>query len=86
MKIGEKVQCWDESNHTCIGWGTIVRIAYTVAGETSKGFILKKKGIPLIQLESGKTIWGDRCSYIEEKKACEIGVRLFRDIHKRPMG
>ena len=75
MKLGGKVQVWDEEKHKPLGWGTIIKVAYSA--ET-------KEGIPLIELESGKTIWGDRCDWIEEKKACEIGVRLFRDIHKRP--
>lgn len=75
MKEGQTVQVWDEDSHKCLGWGQIMKIAYSE--ET-------KEGIPLIQLESGKTIWGDRCAYIEEKKACEIGVRLFRDIYKEP--
>lgn len=75
MKEGDKVQVWDEHSHQCLGWGTIIKVAY--AEET-------KEGVPLIKLESGKTIWGDRCSWIEEKKAIEIGIRLFRDIHKEP--
>lgn len=83
IKIGSKVQCWDENKHTCIGWGTVVQIAVS-AEQLASG--KTPEGIPLIQLESGKTIWGDRCHWIEEKKAIEIGVRLFRDIHKRPGG
>ena len=75
MKEGDKVQVWDESSHLPLGWGTIIKVAYSE--ET-------KEGVPLIQLESGKTIWGDRCSCIEEKKAIDAGIRLFRDIHKRP--
>jgi len=81
MKEGDKVQVWDEATHQCLGWGTIIKIAVAakdlISGKTPEG-------IPLILLESGKTIWGDRCHWIEEKKAIEIGVRLFRDIHKRP--
>lgn len=75
MKEGDKVQVWDDETSKCLGWGTIIKIAYSA--ET-------KYGIPLIKLESGKTIWGDRCSWIREKKAIEIGVRLFRDIHRGP--
>lgn len=74
MKEGDKVQVWDGERHKPLGWGTIVRIGYSVKDP--------KQEIPLIQLESGKTIWGNRCDWIEEKKAVEIGVRLFRDIHK----
>lgn len=77
MKEGDKVQVWSETEKKCLGWGTIIKIAHS---ETTE------EGIPLIQLESGKTIWGDRCYWIEEKKAIEIGVRLFRDIHKEPGG
>jgi len=77
MKEGDKVQAWSEENHICLGWGTIIRVAISVKDH---------KEIPLIQLEGGKTIWGNKCYWIEEKKAIEIGVRLFRDIHKRPMG
>ena len=73
MKEGDKVQVWDEFTHSCLGWGTIIKVAYSA--ET-------KEGVPLIQLESGKTIWGDRCYWLTEKKGIEIGVRLFHDIHK----
>jgi len=82
MKENDKVQVWDESTHQCLGWGTIIKFAYS-----AKDIITRKKApdpIPLIQLESGKKIWGDRCDWIEEKKAIEIGVRLFRDIFKEP--
>lgn len=81
MKKGDKVQVWDEENHKPLGWGTIVEIA-VVAKDLISG--KTPEGIPLIKLESGKTIWGDRCHWIEEKKAIDIGVRLFRDIHKKP--
>lgn len=74
MKEGDKVQVWNEENHKPLGWGTIIKVAYSEEN---------KEGIPLIQLESGKTIWGDRCSWIGEKKAIEIGVRLFRDIYEK---
>jgi len=74
MKEGDKVQVWDEETHKCLDWGTIIKVAFSV--ET-------KEGIPLIRLESGKTIWGNKCSWIEEKKALEIGVRLFRDIYEK---
>lgn len=74
MREGEKVQVWDEVAHRCMGWGTIIRIAYSA---------IDKEEIPLIQLAFGKTIWGNRCYWITEKKAIEIGVRLFRDIYER---
>lgn len=81
MKRGDKVQVWNEENHQCLGWGTVIQI-----GVSAKDIITGKspESIPLIQLDSGKKIWGDRCSWIEEKKAIEIGVRLFRDIFKEP--
>ena len=80
MKKGDKVQVWDEATHKCLGWGTVVEIAVS-AGQLVSG--KTPEGIPMIQLESGKKIWGDRCSWIEEKKAVEIGVRLFRDIYEK---
>ena len=73
MKIGDKVQVWDEVAHVSMGWGTIIRTAFSA---------MSKEEIPLIKLDTGKMIWGNRCYWIEEKKACEIGVRLFQDIHK----
>lgn len=71
MKINDVVQAWSETEKKCLGWGKIIRIAES-----------DKEEIPLIQLESGKKIWGDRCYYISEKKAMEIGARIFKDIHK----
>jgi len=68
IKINDIVQVWSETEYKCLGWGTIIKIAYSE--ET-------KEGIPLIQLESGKTIWGDQCGWIEEKKAIEIGLNVF---------
>lgn len=75
MKRGDKVQVWDEIAHQCLGWGTIIRTAYSA---------MSKEEIPLIKLDTGKMIWGNRCYWIEEKKAIEIGVRLFQDIYKEP--
>lgn len=75
MKEGDKVQVWDDETSRCLGWGTIIKIRYSAGS---------KEGEPLIYLESKKTIWGDRCNWIQEKKAIKIGVRLFRDIHKEP--
>lgn len=80
MKKGDKVQVWDEENHKPLGWGTIIEIAVS-AKDLSSG--KTPEGIPFIQLDSGKKIWGDECSWIEEKKAIEIGVRLFRDIYEK---
>ena len=73
-KIGDKVQAWDSKDFTCLGWGEIIVIGMGQYGNL--------KEIPLIQLESGKKIWGDRCAWIPEKKAAEIGVRIFRDLEK----
>ena len=67
MKEGDLVQVWDDEEHTCLGWGKIIKIAYSRES---------KEGVPLIQLEAGKTIWGDRCYWITEKKAIEIGLLL----------
>ena len=68
MKEGDKVQAWSETEYKCLGWGTIIKIAYSATD---------KEGVPLIRLESGKTIWGDRCGWITEKKAVEIGLNVF---------
>jgi len=77
MKKGDKVQVWDEENHKSLGWGTVIAIAVCVrdliSGKTPEG-------IPLIQLESGKRIWGDRCGWFTERQVAEIGVRLFQEI------
>lgn len=71
MKEGDLVQVWDDEEHICLGWGTIIKIAYSE--ET-------KEGVPLIELESGKTIWGDRCSWIEEKCAIQAGIRIWKAV------
>lgn len=76
MKEGDKVQVWSETEKKCLGWGTIIQIAKRISD---------KEKIPLIQLEESRTtIWGDQCYWIEEKKAIEIGVRLFHDIYREP--
>ena len=77
MKIGDKVQVWIDSKREYLGWGTVISIAVSV-----KDLISGKtpEGIPFIQLESGKRIWGDHCYWITEKKIAEVGVRLFREI------
>jgi len=68
METGNKVQVWSETEYKCLGWGKIIQITYSE--ET-------KEGIPLIQLESGEMIWGDRCGWITEKKAIEAGLNIF---------
>ncbi len=68
MKTGDTVQVWSETEYKCLGWGKIIELAYSEEDQ---------KGIPLIKLESGKTIWGDRCGWITEKKAVEIGLNIF---------
>ncbi len=83
MKKGDKVQVWNEERHICLGWGTVIELAVS-AKDLSSG--KTPESIPLIQLESGKTIWGDRCNWIEEKKAAEIGVRFFKTVMKGPKG
>jgi len=74
MKIGDKVQVWDEVAHQSLGWGTIIRTAHSM---------MSKEEIPLIKLDTGKMIWGNRCYWIEEKKAIEIGIKLFREIYEK---
>lgn len=73
MKTGDRVQVFDETRHVCLGWGTIVQIARNTHTD---------EDVPLIMLEgkSQRKIWGDRCAWIPEKKAAEIGVRLFQDM------
>ena len=74
IHIGDKVQVWSETEYKCLGWGTIIRLVISVKN---------KEETPLIQLESGKTIWGDQCSYISEKKAIEIGLNIFKAVMKK---
>lgn len=75
MKKGDRVQVWDEKTASPLGWGTIVQLA--IQART-------KEEIPLIELDEqpGRKIWGDRCHWIPEKKAIEIGVRIFQDLKK----
>jgi hypothetical protein len=77
MKVGDKVQCWSETEYKCLGWGKIIEIAYLEKD---------KEAIPLIQLESGKTIWGDQCGWITEKKAFEVGLNVFLKTMGRKFG
>lgn len=74
MKVLDKVQVWDDKERKYLGWGTIIQIAVAVKNHEE---------IPLIQLESGKKVWGDRCFWIGEKRAIEIGLRIFRDLRKK---
>lgn len=68
MKIGDKVQAWSETEYKCLGWGKIIGI----------GIAWKdKEEIPLIQLENGRQIWGNKCGWIGEKKAVEIGLNVW---------
>lgn len=71
IRIGEKVQVWDSTDFICLGWGEIIQIAVRERD---------KEEIPLIQLESGKKVWGDKVSWILEKKAISIGVRIFTNL------
>lgn len=68
MKIGDTVQVWSETEYKCLGWGKIIKIVYLREA---------KERTPLIQFESGLTIWGNRCGWITEKKAVEIGLNVF---------
>ncbi len=79
IKEGDKVQVWDDDNK-CLGKGEVIKVAYSIVDETTNGFVFKKEGVPLIQLESGKTIWGDRCSWITEERAIKAGVNIHRAI------
>ena len=81
MKEGDRVQVWDSDSYKCLGWGTITKLAHQ-AKDISTGE-RSLDPIPLIELESGVKIWGDRCDWITEKKVAEIGVRLFRDIYEK---
>lgn len=70
MEKGEKVQVWDTVDFYCLGWGTIIQIAIREKD---------KKEIPLIQLEeTGEKFWGDKVAWITEKKAMEVGLRIFQ--------
>jgi len=73
MKIGDKVQVWNEATHQCLGWGTIIQIAVSAKDHEE---------IPLIQLESGKRIWGGRRAWITEEVAVKAGIRIWRAINK----
>lgn len=73
LRVGEKVQVWDTTDFICLGWGMIIRIAVREKD---------KKEIPFIHLESGEKIWEDKVAWITEKKAHDIGLRIFLDIHK----
>lgn len=73
MKKGDIVQVWDEERNICLGWGSVIQI----------GLSVRDHEIPLIQLESGKKVWGNRVYWIEEKKAFEIGLRIFKDLKEK---
>lgn len=68
LKIGSIVQVWSETEYKCLGWGKIIQIGIS---------IIKHEETPLIQLENGRQIWGDRVGWITEKKAVEIGLNVF---------
>lgn len=71
MKIGDKVQAWSDTEKKCLGWGTIIEIATSTR---------TKEKVPLIKLENGKTVWGDVCYWIDEKKAIEVGVSVYKAV------
>lgn len=74
IHIGDKVQVWSETEYKCLGWGTIIRLVISVKN---------KEETPLIQLESGKTIWGDSCSWITEEAAVKAGIRIWNVISQK---
>jgi len=75
IKLGDIVQIWSETEYKCLGWGTVVA---TVFRESNS------EEIPLIQLEDGnRKVWGSEVFWIEEKKAIEIGLNVFKAIHKK---
>ncbi len=78
IKTGDKVQVWSD-DHKCLGWGEVVRLSYS-AKDMLPGKI--PEAVPLIQLESGGTIWGDKCNWITEEKAVKAGINIHRAIHK----
>lgn len=72
MDIGDRVYVWDEKKHLPLGWGKIIAIAERVSDA---------RQTPCIKLEkTGEKIWGDRCGWMFERKAIEIGAHLFRDV------
>jgi len=71
IKIGDKVQCWDEANYNCIGWGKIIRVGISTKDQEE---------IPLIQLENGRLIWGNLCAWITEEAAIKAGIRIWKAI------
>ena len=77
MKKGDRVQVWDEAMYQCLGWGTVIEIGVSVEQITSGK---TPEGIPLIQLESGKKIWGNHYNWFTERQVAAVGVRLFQEI------
>lgn len=71
MKLLDKVQVFEEATGKVIGWGIIIGIN-------------NREDIPTIKLENGKTIIADeRYNWIEEKKAFEVGLRIFKDLKEK---
>lgn len=73
IEIGQKVQVWGDEQSICLGWGMIIRISIRESD---------KVGIPLIELESGRKVWGNQVFWITDRKAAEIGARIFKNTMK----
>jgi len=70
MKIGDRLQVWDDKEIVCLGWGEVIGIGVGC-----------KKEIPLIDT-GNKLIWENDYFCIPEKKALEIARRIEKDLEK----
>lgn len=70
MKIGDRVQVWDDKNFICLGWGEVIGIGVGC-----------KKGVPLV-IVGTNLIWGDDPKYhvIPVEKVYQIIARMEKDL------
>lgn len=79
LKWGDRVQVWDEKKVVCLGWGTVIELAYPINN--------RKKLTAFVMLDDKKKasktdgcVWGDKYQFIPEKKAFEITRRIEKDL------
>jgi len=73
LKLGEKVQVWDDKRACCLGWGKVVAIGTSDSGER----------VPLIKVRGiDRVLKATEYNVIPAEKAIRIAKRITRDLER----